>query len=517
MSKKGLLARNSLYNLLGQAVPLLFALAAIPFVVEGLGTDRYGVLLLIWLVIGYFGLFDMGLGRATTKFVADLEAEGEQGLGPFILTSILLLFGVGLLGCLLVVLITPWLVYDVLNIPENLLTETEHAFYILSASIPLVLGSVGARGALEAQQKFALVNAIKVPAGILNYLAPLLVLPFSVRLQPVVAVLLAGRALTFLIYTFFCFRPEGRSGTLDLSRYPVVKWIKNLFGYGAWITVSNLVSPIMVYMDRFIVGSILTAQAVAYYGTPYDVVTRLLIIPGSFMGVMFPAFSVASLEEQERELDPLYRKSIRYLLLALVPAAVLLIIAAEPLLYVWLGDEFAANSAGVLRLLAVGVLANAVAMVPYTALQAMGRPDVTAKLHMAELPLYLGMIWVFIHRWGIEGVALAWVLRVALDGGLLLFFYHRLISSGAPGPPDRSAGSRGKGLSAGRIAASILWGSVLAAGYFWLSSRLLLTVFALAGAAVTFLALWNRVLHEAERKKIFRLYIDVKRMIARGS
>lgn len=501
MNSKGLLARNSLINLLGQGVPLVFALAAYPFVVDGLGIDRTGVLLIVWMIIGYFGLFDMGLGRATTKFVADLQAKEEQKLTPFILTSILILLAVGLLGCLMVILLTPWLVYDVLNIPDELLAETENAFYILSASIPLVLGSVGARGALEAQQRFALVNVIKIPAGILNYLAPLLVLPFSNSLQPIVAVLVGGRGLTFLIYTWYCLRPG--ASLFRLSSYPIVEWTKNLFSYGAWITVSNLVSPIMVYMDRFIVGAVLTTSAVTFYATPYDVVTRLLIIPGSFMGVMFPAFSVASLDESRRPIDPLYRKSIRYLLLALVPAAVLLILAAEPLLYYWLGGEFAARSTTVLQLLSVGVLVNAVAMVPYTALQAMGRPDITAKLHMVELPLYLGMIWVFIQRWGIEGVALAWVLRVALDGGMLLLFYHRLVPGRGGKRPYRLARTALFGISA----------AAMAAGYFYISHRLLLVGFAAASALATFYGLWTLVLHEYERKKIFRLYIDVKQRL----
>lgn len=504
MNSKGLLARNSLINLLGQGVPLVFVFVAYPFIVDGLGEDRTGTLQIIWMIIGYFGLLDMGLGRATTKFVADMKAREEQKLTPFILTSILMLFAVGLAGCGLIVWLTPWLVYDVMNIEPQLLAETESAFYTLSISIPLVLGSVGARGALEAQQKFALVNTIKIPAGILNYLAPLLVLPFTTHLQPIVAVLVAGRGLTFLIYSWFCL--EGGESLLKLGSYPLLDWIKNLFGYGAWITVSNLISPIMVYMDRFIVAAVIGTTAVLYYATPYDVVTRLLIIPGSFMGVMFPAFSVASLEENSRPVDPLYRKSIRYLLLALVPAAVGLILAAEPIFYYWLGGAFPARSTLVLQLLAVGVLVNAIAMVPYTALQAMGRPDITAKLHMVELPLYLGMIWVFIQRWGIEGVALAWVMRVSLDAAMLLWFYHRLV-------PDRQR--RSVNWTA-RLVTFLLAGAVMAAGYVYISHRLLLIAFAAACAAGVFWLIWRRLLHEYERKKIFRLYIDVKQRLNSG-
>jgi len=63
----GLLARNTLLNLLGQAVPLLVGVLTIPFIVHGLGTERFGLLSLAWVILGYFTIFDLGLGRATTK------------------------------------------------------------------------------------------------------------------------------------------------------------------------------------------------------------------------------------------------------------------------------------------------------------------------------------------------------------------------------------------------------------------------------------------------------------------
>lgn len=498
MKKKGLLARNTLVNFLGQGIPLFFALLAIPFVIEGLGTDRYGVLTIVWVVIGYFGLFDMGIGRATTKFVADFEARGDKHLSPIILTSILLLIVIGLVGGGVVVLATPWLV-EFLKIPDDMLQETTHAFYVLSLSIPLVLGSIGARGALEAQQRFNIVNAIKIPASTLNYLAPLLMLPFTTSLQYIVMVMVLGRGLTFAGYFWFSIKDEK---TFHISEYPIVQWTRDLFGFGAWITVSNLISPIMVYMDRFILGGIISMTAVAYYTTPYDVVSRLLIVSGSFMGVMFPAFSVASMENRS-ELGPLHRKSLRYLLLVLVPVVIFLVISGEALLYFWVGGEFAANSTLVLQLLSVGVLVNALAMVPYTALQAMGRPDITAKLHMVELPIYLVLLWQLSMAYGIVGAAMTWVIRVTLDGGLLLYFFRRLV-------PDYEHRS---GHTLSRAVTGALGLAGMAAGYWLIPGRTLIIAFGLGAALLTFWYFWTYILHEHERTKIYRLYIDIREVI----
>ena len=58
--------RHTFYNLLGLGLPLLAAVVTIPVLVSELGDARFGLLTLIWAVVSYFGLFDLGLGRALT-------------------------------------------------------------------------------------------------------------------------------------------------------------------------------------------------------------------------------------------------------------------------------------------------------------------------------------------------------------------------------------------------------------------------------------------------------------------
>lgn len=486
---------------MGRGIPLLFAVIAIPFVIDGLGTERFGVLTIVWIVIGYFGLFDMGLGRATTKFVADEEVRGGGQLSPIIFTSIFLLIGFGIITGLLIVVATPYLVNDLLNIPAPLIEETRKAFYILSISIPLVLGSVGGRGVLEAQQRFTLVNAVKIPASTLNYVGPLFILPFSNQLHHVVLLLVVGRGASFIIYLYYSCRDQQ---FLKPSEYPFFHWAKKLLGFGAWLTISNFISPIMVYMDRFILGAILTMSAVAYYTTPYEMVSRLGIISGGFMGVMFPAFSVYSLKD-EKKLTALHQKSIRYLLLALIPLVTFLILTAEPLLYYWLGSEFAENSTLVLQILAAGVLINCIAMVPSTLIQAVGRPDIRAKLHMAELPVYLVMIWFFAHYMGVVGVALAWLLRVVIDGGFLLFFCNRLVSFMNP----NNRGTLYRQL--------LLYTTVfifLAVLFFLIEGRVMVLAFGSFAALLSFYLIWSRTLKQDERRRVIGLSREVKKMIA---
>jgi O-antigen/teichoic acid export membrane protein len=419
-----LLARNTLINFTGQVAPLLIALFAIPLIIRDLGADRFGVLTLAWVLIGYFTVFDFGLGRVVTKLVAEkLGTEYEREISTAVWTALSLMLLLGLVGTAFLSLLAPLLVQDLLKIPEALRSETLRTFYLLALSLPIITSTAGLRGILEAQQRFGLINAVRVPTSAFTFLGPLLVLPFSQSLVPVVAVLVASKVLAWLVYVLLCFRtmPALRS-KISLQRTA----IRPLLRLGGWITVSNVLGPLMDYIDRFAVGVLISATAVAYYATPHEMVTKLLIIPIGIASVMFPAFA-SSLAQNRGHAALLFGASVKYAFLILFPLVLLIVTLAYEGLDLWLGSEFAQNSTLVLQLLAVGILANSLAQMPFGLVQSAGRPDLTAKLHFVELPIYLLTLWGLLGTFGIEGAAVAWVFRAAVDALLLFVIAHRLL------------------------------------------------------------------------------------------
>ena len=276
-----ILARNTIWNLVGQGAPLLVALFAIPLLIKGLGTARFGVLTLAWAVVGYFSLFDLGLGRALIKLVAEkLGAEQTEDILRLIWTALALMGMLGITGALVAASISPWLVHDILKIPQALQDETLSAFYLLALSIPVVISAIGLRGILEAHQRFDLANMVRIPLGIFTFLGPLIVLPFSNNLFPVVAVLVAVRFLAWGVNLFLCLRLVP---VLRHNSKPQRTMIWPLISFGSWMTGTNIVGPLMLYMDRFLIGALISVTAVAYYATPYEVVTKLLLISGALV------------------------------------------------------------------------------------------------------------------------------------------------------------------------------------------------------------------------------------------
>jgi O-antigen/teichoic acid export membrane protein len=424
-----LLARNTIWNLLGSAAPMAVAVFSIPILIRGLGKERFGVLTLAWALIGYASLFDLGLGRALTQLVAKKLGAGEDSEIPkLVWTSLVLMLALGLVGTLAAVLLSPWLVHRALNVPVALQPETLRSFYLLGLSIPIVISTAGLRGLLEAHQRFGLINALRIPMSVYSFASPLMVLPFSRSLFPVVALLVGGRVVGCAAHLWLCLRvaPELRDR---------IAWHRPAAGpllrFGGWMTVTNVIGPLMVTLDRFLIGGLVSMTAVAYYATPYEVVTKLWLLPSALMGVMFPAFSAGSSQDRERT-RVLFSRSVKSLFLVLFPVMLCTVALAQDGLKLWLGAEFAQHSFRVLQWLAVGVFINSLALVPFTLVQGVGRPDLTARLHLIELPLYLGLLWWLVSTGGIEGAAIAWTARVAVDALCLFGLTRRYLPDKGP-------------------------------------------------------------------------------------
>lgn len=413
-----LLAHNTGLNILGQSLPLLVGLVAVPIIIRGLGTDRFGLLALCWVVLGYFGMFDLGLGRATTKSVAELLGRGEIRQLPSLIGTCLLCHAViGLLGGLILAGLAPLLAKRVLRIPSALIPEARIALWILAAAVPVVVLSAALRGALEAGQRFDLVNWIKTPANILVFLIPALSVPFGLGFRGIVLLIAMARGAAALLFLVYCYKAFPiLKGGLCLDK----RLIRSLLSFGGWVTVSNIVGPMVTYLDRFLVGSMLSLTAVAYYTAPYELVARIWILPWGLVSTLFPAFSVLSANGAHAELERIYSRSVKVLLLVVGPILLMIMLLAATILRVWLGNDFAMNSTAVLRILALGVFVVSMANVPFTFLQSLGRPDVPAKFHLFELSLYVGLAWLSIGKLGLVGAALAWCAIMSLDA-LLLF------------------------------------------------------------------------------------------------
>ncbi|MGH7900113.1 MAG: flippase [Thermodesulfobacteriota bacterium] len=494
-----LLVRNTALNFMGRIIPLVIAVVTIPYIIRGLGVERFGILSLAWIILGYFSLFDLGLGRATTKFVAEQLGKGEiEKIPRIIWTSLIIQTTMGVVGGIVLAVITPLLVEKVLRIPLHLVEETILVFHVLSIAIPIVVCSRNLRGVLEAGQRFDLINVIQIPSSSLSFLIPAFGIIIGLRLPGIVLVLTISWMVSSFVYLLLCLKvfPLLRQGvTIDANLF------RPLFSFGGWVTLSNVLIPILLYLDRFLIGAIVSVEALAYYAAPYEAASQLLIIPGVLAVTLFPALSGLS-TVNKRELERLYARSLKYIILILGQIVVITILFARDILHIWLGTDFSAKSTYVFQILAVGMLLNALAQMPANILDGIGRPDIRAKVFLSYVPAYIGLLWFLVSKLGIEGAALAWTLRSGLE--LLLFFgvSWKFMHIGS-GVFTENGLLRGLIIYGGFVTVALL-SSVLT------KATLVHSLITVTGLILFALFAWRYILDDVERQYLFLKILKLK-------
>ncbi|HUQ48632.1 MAG TPA: flippase [Gemmatimonadaceae bacterium] len=420
----GPIARNSFLNLVGFTIPLLAGLVSVPVITRELGPARFGLLSLAFAILEYSTLFDLGLGAATTREVSASLARSDENVSTLISGSIVSQMLLGSVGALILMTIAPLLVDHVFVIPPGIRNEAVSVFRILALMTPPTLLLLSLRGVLEAAQRFDLSNAVRVPSSVMTFVIPAVAASAGYSLPAIVAMLLIARVSIVAVMVFVVMRT-----------IPSLKWqlkldwpaLKPLFLFGGWMSVSNVVSPLLVYLDRFMLGSLIGLTAVGYYTAPFDGVMRLLILPASLMGAVFPSVSAMSAIGDHTSVKRIFGKAFAKTLMISSGPALILAFAGPLLLRLWLGPVFAEQGATAIRILAVGVFINALAHVPSGVITAMGRPDVVARFHIFELFIHVPAAWLLITHYGVAGAAAAWTFRVTVDAALLFFTALRML------------------------------------------------------------------------------------------
>lgn len=410
MQSQRSIATNVAFNLAGQVAPAVAAMLALPFLLHGLGAERQGVLSLAWVAVGGLALLDFGLGRSLTLEVSRRLATGAAHDVPSLVLSTLVLLSVVGVGVSVALLVFRATVIASLSTPLSLLDEVRWALVGVAVAIPFMIVAAGLRGVLEAYGRFDLTNAVRVPLGVLTYVGPAMVLPFTSSVAAAVAALalarIAGTAALFVLV----WRQIRQSGSWSPSR----RHLQNIVAAGWWINIAVMAGAALAYADRFVLGSLLSLSDVAFYSTPQELTGRLTVVPVALSSVLLPALGSAGVRDPG-DVVRLFSQGMTYTFAILFPIAAAGAAFSPEWLQLWLGTTFSAQSAHATQWLLLSVVLQSLAITPLNLLQAVGRARVTAWLQIVQVPIFIIGLWVAVPRFGIDGAAFVWAARMLLD------------------------------------------------------------------------------------------------------
>jgi O-antigen/teichoic acid export membrane protein len=418
------IGRNTLFNVAGAVSSILISLATVPAYLHRIGEDRYGVLAIIWVILGYFGVFDLGLSRATANQIARMRDEPAKNRERVFWTAFLVNASIGTLGGIVLYFLGDFLLAHVLKGSAGLHSEAAAALPWLAPAVPLTTVTLVLVGALEGRERFLTVNLLTISGLAMFQLVPL---AYAYWVGPELAGLVMSATLALLASTAVALAVVSVSLPLRGIPHIELRRLRDLLAYGGWITVTGLVGPILTVVDRLVIGSVLGARAVTRYTVPFTLVLRTQILSSSLARTLFPRFSML----ERRDAAAVGRQSLTALAAIMTPVTVVGAVVLDPFLRAWVGSDLAAHAAPVGEILLLGMWVNSLAVVPFAYLQAQGRPDLPAKFHVVEVAPYVGGLLLSLHLAGIEGAAWAWTGRAAVDA-LLLFWAARRISPTEP-------------------------------------------------------------------------------------
>lgn len=420
MSNASSLKRNGLYNFLGSTLPIFVSLVTIPLYLSHVGAAAYGVLSIVWMLQGYFGFFDFGLSRATANQVAKLADASPGERESIFWTALVLNAGLGLVGGIVLYFFGALVIGHFVQAQDTLRNDVLHAMPWIAASVPITTVSGVLVGSLEGREKFGVLNIVQLVNMFVFQTLPLLA---SYVIGPDLRIVIPASIIGGLISVVFLAITAFSCFPIRMVGKPKRALVKLLFGYGAWISVSNFILPIMEAADRFIISSFLGAAAVAQYNVPFNLAIRVRIIPSVISRTIFPRMSA---QDSRTSLD-FFEKATKLLAAILTPIVVLGIFAMGPFIHFWINPEFAMQAAPTGRILLLGIWFNSLAFIPVAYLQAQARPGVVARLQLWQIAPFLIVLWFSIHHFGLLGAAWAWTARAVIDAILLAGAAHQSV------------------------------------------------------------------------------------------
>jgi len=412
------LTRNAVLNLFTEGILFIVLVLAMPPLVSHMGVPAFGLYALAWSVIGYLAYLELGVSRSATQFVSKyLSQENSFRARQAATTAILSNLSIGIVCSVFVVLLTPLLTQTIFHIPIELRGQAKLVFYSVALAVPAVMLQAVFRAIAASYQQFGVINTANAVGTTVQFALACFLAWKGFRVGAVVfstVVIRIGLSLSYGVLVVGLVPRLFRPCDFHLGE------LRKLLSFGGWVTISQLILQMLIYLDRILLASFVSLSAVTFFTVPYEGITRLRVIPSGMMATVYPAMAESTLGQAKSKLQALYENSVRYILFLLFPLICFLVVFGKDVLAVWMGATFAGQSAFVFQILAVGFLLNALAFVSYTAIQSVERPDAVGKYHLIILPVYIGLSVLLISHWGISGAALAASLRFGLDA-LVLF------------------------------------------------------------------------------------------------
>lgn len=405
--------QNLLSSYVSQIYVTVIGIVMVPIYVRYMGVEAYGLVGFFAMLQAWFQLLDVGLtptlSRETARFRGG--ATDVQSLRRLLRTLEGIFVLVAVVGAIGMILSAEFIAGEWLKVQQLPQVEVRNAIMLMAVTIALRWLCGLYRGAITGFERMVWLSGINIAIATARFV---LVIPLLIFVgtsptcfftyQLVVALI---EVLVLVAQTYHLL-PK-----IDVEMNTPWQWqpLKGVLRFSLSIAFTSLVWVLVTQTDKLILSNLLLLSDYAYFTLAVLVAGGILVLSTPISGALLPRLTKLNAEGDEVGLIRLYRDATQLVGIAAVPAALVLAIFSERVLWAWTGDSvIASKAAPVLALYAVGNGVLALAAFPYYLQFAKG----DLKLHIVGNALFVVifiplLIWAA-NRYGMVGAGYAWII-----------------------------------------------------------------------------------------------------------
>lgn len=405
--KSNRVIRNSFYGFIQFIGPTLLLILVTPVLINQMGADAYGLWVLTTTALGLMGIVDFGLSTSISKFVAEFVGSGDTDA-----LSVLVLGGLSVYVFLGTLLIVPLYFFapsfSQIFKPSGSISAEQigQVIRIMSLGFLPLMVRTGALAVPAGLQRFD-VLLVGIVFQILGYGIALLVTLAGGSVEQVVVGTVVILWVTAL-WSLLIARRSLRAFSLRLSVLHRVKdvWEK-VFSFSLMSGLSGLGTRIFNYVDRLAVGAVLGLEAVAYYSIIISIASKILQLSSSLTGALMPAVSSWAASGQTPKVRAYFYRAFFVILILNLFVCIFLLVFSEPLLKLWIGEDFTKAVLLPFRILILIYSLISINTPSYFVANGLGLPHLNAISSNLGGLLTILLIFLLGPIWGLAGIAWA--------------------------------------------------------------------------------------------------------------
>lgn len=333
------IAKNTFFLLLSNFVQKFFSFFLVIFVAQKLGLVSFGIYSFVFsFVVLFTSIADFGLTFLFTREVAKDKKSFGVRLGDMIAVK----FFLGVVSIFFV-----FSLISILGILEPANYPTATIMLVLLAALSMVLDSFAGlfRAAFFAFERMELDFFANMAYKGFLIIASFIILSIGFGLWEVVLVAVIASIINLFASVYYCLKKIGKPVfEIDFSKY------KSLLALGFPFLLVGLFSSIYGNIDMVMLSFLKGTTDVGLYSAAVRLVNTLSFIPIAFVSSIFPIMAVFFSQKNDA-LGVLLEKSIKYLLIIILPIAFGTTLLAQRIIASFYTDSSFAPAAAALQIL----------------------------------------------------------------------------------------------------------------------------------------------------------------------